>query len=45
MTNPSVLLKDGFEIPEGILDAFITVAAAIHDFKNKRNSRGYKFRT
>jgi len=39
MTNPSVLLKDGSEIPEGILDAFITVTAAIHDFKNKRNSR------
>jgi len=39
MTNPSILLKDGSEIPEGILDAFITVAAAIHDFKNKRNSR------
>jgi len=39
MTNSSILLKDGSEIPEGILDAFITVAAAIHDFKSKRNSR------
>jgi len=39
MTNPSILLKDGSEIPEGILDAFITVAAAMHDFKSKRNSR------
>jgi len=39
MTNPSILLKDGSEIPEGLLDAFITVAAAIHDFKSKRNSR------
>ena len=39
MTNPSILLNDGSEIPEGILDAFITVAAAIHDFKSKRNSR------
>jgi len=39
MTNPSILLKDGSEIPEGILDAFITTAAAIHDFKSKRNSR------
>jgi len=39
MTNPSILLNDGSEIPEGIMDAFITVAAAIHDFKNKRNSR------
>lgn len=39
MTNPSILLKDGSEIHEGILDAFITVAAAIHDFKSKKNSR------
>ncbi len=39
MTNPSILLKDGSEIPEGILDAFITTAAAIHDFKSKGNSR------
>ncbi len=39
MTNSSILLKDGFEIPEGILDAFITVTAAIHDFKSKGNSR------
>ena len=39
MTNPSVLLKDGSEIPEGIMDAFITTAASIHDFKNKRNSK------
>jgi malate synthase len=39
MTNPSILLKDGSEIPEGIMDAFITTTAAIHDFKNKGNSR------
>jgi malate synthase len=39
MTNPSILLKDGSEIPEGIMDAFITTAAAIHDFKVKGNSR------
>ena len=39
MTSPSILLKDGSEIPEGIMDAFITTVAAIHDFKNKRNSR------
>jgi len=39
MTSPSILLKDGSEIPEGIMDAFITTAAAIHDFKNKKNSR------
>jgi len=39
MTNSSILLKDGSEMPEGIMDAFITTAAAIHDFKNKGNSR------
>ncbi len=38
MTNPAILLKDGSEIPEGIMDAFITTTAAIHDFKNKKNS-------
>ena len=39
MTNPAILLKDGSECPEGILDAFITSLACIHDFKNKTNSR------
>ena len=39
MTNPSIILKDGSEVPEGIMDAFITSAAAMHDLKKKRNSR------
>ena len=39
MTNSSILLKDGSEIPEGLLDAFITVTAAIHDFKKRGNSK------
>ncbi len=39
MTNPSIILKDGTEIPEGIMDAFFTTAAALHDLKKKRNSR------
>jgi len=43
MKNPSILLSDGSEIPEGIMDAFITTAAAIHDFKNKKNSRTQSF--
>jgi len=43
MTNSSILLKDKSEIPEGIMDAFITTAAAIHDFKNKKNSRTNSF--
>jgi len=39
MTNSSILLKDGSEVPEGIMDAFITTAAALHDLKRKKNSR------
>ena len=39
MTNPSIILNDGSEVPEGILDAFITSAACIHDLKRKGNSR------
>ena len=39
MTNPSIILKDGSEVPEGIMDAFITTAAALHDLKRKKNSR------
>jgi len=39
MTNPSIILKDGNEIPEGLMDAFITTAAALHDAKKKGNSR------
>ena len=36
MTNPSILLKDGSEIPEGIMDAFVSTMCALHDFKNKK---------
>ena len=39
MTNSSILLKNGNEVPEGIMDAFITTAAALHDLKKKKNSR------
>ena len=39
MTNPAIKLDDGSEIPEGIMDAFITVLCAKHDFKLKKNSR------
>ena len=39
MTNPAILLKDGSECPEGILDAFITSAACLHDLKRKGNSK------
>jgi len=39
MTNSAITLKDGSEIPEGIMDAFITSAACLHDIKKKGNSR------
>jgi malate synthase len=39
MTSPAVILKDGSEIPEGIMDAFVSTLCALHDFKNKKNSR------
>ncbi|KTT55472.1 malate synthase [Pseudomonas oryzihabitans] len=39
MTNPAVLLEDGREIPEGILDAVVTVTIAMHDLKRQGNSR------
>jgi malate synthase len=44
MTNPAILWGNGQEIPEGILDAVVTTAIAIHDLKRSgkggiRNSR------
>ena len=39
MTNPAIILKDGSEIPEGIMDAFFSTMCALHDFKNRKNSR------
>ena len=39
MTNSAILLNDGSEIPEGIMDAFITTAAGLHDLNHKGNSR------
>jgi malate synthase len=42
MTNPAVILPDGSEAPEGILDALFTSLCALHDLKglgSARNSR------
>ncbi|HTP74614.1 MAG TPA: malate synthase G [Burkholderiaceae bacterium] len=44
MTNPAVLYGDDKEIPEGILDAVVTTAIALHDLRGDhgnglRNSR------
>jgi malate synthase len=33
MTNPAILLDDGSEIPEGILDAVVTTTIAVHDLQ------------
>ena len=39
MKNSAIILKDGSEIPEGIMDAFLTTACALHDMKKKKNSK------
>jgi malate synthase len=39
MTNPAILLDDGSEIPEGIMDAVVTTTIAMHDLKRRGNSR------
>ncbi|MBN9241288.1 MAG: malate synthase G [Mesorhizobium sp.] len=40
MTNPAVLLADGSEVPEGILDAAITALIALHDVGQGGKSNG-----
>ncbi|SAL36240.1 malate synthase G [Caballeronia sordidicola] len=39
MTNPTIIDRDGHEIPEGMLDAVMTTLGAMNDLINKRNSR------
>ncbi|MEO0543057.1 MAG: malate synthase G [Pseudomonadota bacterium] len=42
MTNPAILLQDGSEIPEGIMDAMCTALIALHDVGpngRRKNSR------
>jgi malate synthase len=33
MTNPAILLPDGSEVPEGLMDALVTTLIAMHDLK------------
>ena len=39
MTNPAILLPDGSEVPEGLMDAMVTVAIALHDLKKSEGMR------
>ncbi|WP_323750632.1 malate synthase G [Marinobacter sp.] len=34
MTNPAILLSDGSEVPEGLMDGLVTSLIAIHDLKS-----------
>ncbi len=42
MTNPTILNADGEEMPEGLMDAYVTALIALHDIKgdsDRKNSR------
>jgi malate synthase len=39
MTNPAILLPDGSEVPEGLMDAMLTVTVALHDLKKAEGLR------
>jgi len=39
MKTPAILFSDKTQVPEGILDAFITSAACLHDLSSKKNSK------
>jgi malate synthase len=39
MTNPAILLENGREIPEGILDAVVTVTIALHDLRRSKEQK------
>ncbi len=39
MTTPAILDREGLEIPEGLMDAMITVMIGMHDLKKKNGDR------
>jgi malate synthase len=39
MTNPAILLPDGSEIYEGLMDAMVTVTIALHDLQKSAGTR------
>ncbi|MFP5478527.1 MAG: malate synthase G [Alphaproteobacteria bacterium] len=39
MTNPAILLPDGSEVPEGLMDAMVTVVIALHDLRKTEGMR------
>ena len=39
MTNPAILLSDGSEVPEGLMDAMITTLIALHDLRKTQGPR------
>jgi malate synthase len=39
MTNPAILLPDGSEIYEGLMDALVTTTIALHDLQKTEGSR------
>ncbi|MGP2491536.1 malate synthase G [Mesorhizobium sp. PUT5] len=40
MTNPAILLEDGSEVPEGIMDAAVTALIALHDVGSQGGAAG-----
>jgi malate synthase len=45
MTNPAILLPDGSEVPEGLMDAMVTVAIALHDLRKSEGMRNSVLRS
>ncbi len=39
MTNPAILLPDGSEVPEGLMDAMVTTLIAMHDLRKESGLR------